>query len=76
MSAPRHQPRKKKKDKKRGKDKSGSTSKIMVAAPARGRPQGRYAKREAGKMVKGVFALAFRDARCCLFGRHASALRC
>jgi hypothetical protein len=54
-----HQPRKKKKKDKEGKkDKSGSATKLKVAAPARGRPQGRYAKREAGKMVKGAYALA------------------
>lgn len=43
--------KKDKKDKeKKSKKKRGEDS---VAAPARGRPQGRYTKREAGKLVKG-----------------------
>ena len=43
---------KKEKEKKSKKARSEETV-LRVAAPARGRPQGRYAKREAGKMVKG-----------------------
>ena len=45
---------KKDKDKeKKSKKKRGEDTVLRVAAPARGRPQGRYTKREAGKLVKG-----------------------
>ena len=46
--------KKEKKDKeKKGKKARSEGTVLHVAAPARGRPQGRYTKREAGKMVKG-----------------------
>ena len=50
--------KKKSKDKdrereKKSKKKRGEETVLRVAAPARGRPQGRYTKREAGKLVKG-----------------------
>jgi hypothetical protein len=45
---------KKDKDKEKKSKKSRSEATVLrVAAPARGRPQGRYTKREAGKLVKG-----------------------
>ncbi len=52
-AVPRAQPSKKKK-KKSKKDKREDASPPKLKVPAQGRPQGRYAKREAGKMVKGA----------------------
>ncbi len=53
---PQKSKKEKRKDKSKEKEESDSDAEpapAPAAPPARGRPQGRYAKREAGKLVKG-----------------------